>query len=233
MNSASELSQKTPTCVGIIMDGNRRWARARNLPTFEGHQKGYAKLKEVAEWCKEAGVAHLALYAFSTENWNRSKEEVSYLMDLFGIMLRTELPKLRKENTAVYVAGKIELFPESLQKAILDMHATNPKDATQHIWVCASYGGRAEILAGVNALLASGVKEVDEQAFADSLWTAGMPEPDIIVRTSGEHRLSGFLTWASVYSELFFIDSYWPDFSKREFMDVLEEYYARERMRGV
>jgi undecaprenyl diphosphate synthase len=200
---------------------------------MEGHRKGYEKLKDVSAWCKEVGVTHLALYAFSTENWNRSKEEVAYLMDLFIFMLKTELPKLREEHTAVHVAGKIELFPPNLQKAIAEMHATNPSDATHHVWVCASYGGRAEILAGVNALLKEGVKEVDEMTFGQSLWTAGMPDPDMIIRTSGEHRLSGFLTWAGVYSELFFVDSFWPDFSKQEFTTVLEEYEARERRRGV
>lgn len=224
----------SPVCVGIIMDGNRRWARERGLPTLEGHRRGYQKLKEVAQWSRTAGVRHLAFYALSTENWKRAEEEVAYLMDLFRMVLSTELSTLRAENTAVHLVGDVERFPQDLQESIRDMHASNPIDAEHHVWLCASYGGRAEIVAAVNSLCAKSVDGViDETVFSHALWTLGMPDPDIIIRTGGEHRLSGFLTWQSVYSELFFLDPYWPDFSKEMFDQVLADFASRERRHGT
>lgn len=222
-----------PVCVGMIMDGNRRWARGRGLPTLEGHRRGYEKLKEVAQWCRSAGVHHLAIYALSTENWKRAEEEVSYLMDLFRMILSTELAALRAEKTAVHLVGDVGRFPQDLQEAIAAMHASNLVDAEYHVWLCASYGGRAEILAAARAVSAQGpIDALDEASFSRLLWTAGMPDPDVIIRTGGERRLSGFLTWQSVYSELFFLDPYWPDFSKEMFDKVLADFASRERRHG-
>lgn len=223
-----------PQSIGIIMDGNRRWARERGLPTLEGHRAGYAKLKEVAAWCRDAGVHHLAVYAFSTENWNRTTEEVSYLMDLFRMVLTKELAQVRAEGTAVHLVGQLDRLPQDMCEMVADMHAMNPPEATHHVWLCISYGGRAEILAAVNTLLTRERKDkdVDEAEFARVLWTADMPDPDLIIRAGGERRLSGFLTWSSVYSELFFPKEYWPDFSKELFMSILTEYTMRERRHG-
>ena len=130
------------------------------------------------------------------------------------------------------MAGDISLFPEDIQKAIKEMHESNPADAVQHVWLAASYGGRPEILAGVNTLLGEGTEKVTEEEFSKVLWTNGMPDPDIIVRTGGEKRLSNFLTWSSVYSELFFLDTYWPAFSKDDFNGIITEYRERERRHG-
>ncbi len=221
-----------PRCIGIIMDGNRRWARERGIPAVEGHRAGYAKLKEAASWCRDAGVQHLAVYAFSTENWNRTADEVSYLMDLFRIVFEKELSQVRAEGTAVHVIGQEDRLPKDMLDMVSEIHSTNPPDAAHHLWLCVSYGGRAEILAAVNALLASGAKSVSEDAFTRALWTADMPDPDIIIRTGGEHRLSGFLTWSSVYSELFFTKEYWPDLSKEHFLRILSDYALRERRLG-
>ncbi len=214
------------------MDGNRRWARERGLPTLEGHRKGYQKLKQVMEWCRDAGVTHLVVYALSTENWNRAKEEVSYLMDLFRTTITTEMKHLQKEGVAVHFAGDLSRFPEDLQEQMSAVHEANKRNASSHLWIAGGYGGRPEILEAVNKIIAEGITQVDERTFASRLWTSGMPDPDIIVRTGGEKRLSNFLPWQSVYSELFFVDTYWPAFSKREFDSILRAYARRERRMG-
>ncbi len=226
------METQVPHSIGIIMDGNRRWARERGLPTLEGHRAGYAKLKEVAAWCRDVGVRHLAVYAFSTENWKRDVNEVAYLMDFMRIAFREQLSELRKERTAVHIVGKLDLLPADLQETVCTLHDTNPSDATHHLWACVSYGGRAEIVDAVNVLREEdGV--VDEDAITRALWTAAMPAPDIIVRTGGEKRLSNFLMWHSGYSELFFLDTLWPDFSRDTFDTVIAEFMARKRNFGV
>lgn len=214
------------------MDGNRRWARERGLPTLEGHKKGYETFKQVAAWCKEQDIEHLAVYAFSTENWNRSKEEVGYLMRLMRDLLTKGLPQMHKEDVAIHIVGDLARFPDDIQELTEALHSKNPKSASHHLWVAASYGGRPEILAAVKTLLQEGAGEVSEQGFTDKLWTAGMPAPDIIIRTGGEKRLSNFLMWHSGYSELFFRDTLWPDFSEQELRDVLKEYAQRKRNFG-
>lgn len=222
------LEIKTPTCVGFILDGNRRWAKERNLPTIDGHKKGYTKLKETITWCNEIGIQHVVAYVFSTENWNRSKDEVGYLMDLIRFMFEKEIHKIRKENWAVRMLGDMDMFPEDIQKLIKEIHETNPANPEFTVWLAASYGGRAEILAGVNALLKEEVENVTEESFAQSLWTAEMPDPELIIRTGGNKRLSNFLAWSSTYSELFFLDMYWPDFSKEKLLSILEEFSTKK-----
>lgn len=213
------------------MDGNRRWARAHGLPTLEGHRRGYKKLEEALTWCKEAGIMHLAVYALSTENWNRSPEEVAHLVDLFRDM-SVDLKTRVEPDAAIHFVGDRTRFPEDVQRSMERTHADNPPEATHHLWVAASYGGRPEILAAVNALLARGVEHVDEATFARALWSAGMPDPDLIIRAGGEQRLSNFLTWGSVYSELYFAPTYWPAFTRREFDTILAAYATRERRHG-
>lgn len=231
----SDIESKVPACIGIIMDGNRRWARAKMLPTLEGHRKGYQKLKDVAKWCKEIGVKHFVVYAFSTENWNRSKEEVAYLMDLFREMVFKELEWLKKENACVHFIGQRERFSPDLQKGMNDLEKET-QDGVYHLYVALSYGGRAEILNAVKNAVAErgvdGVQHMSEEEFEKYLWTKGMPDPDIIIRTSGEQRLSGFLPWQGVYSELFFTDTYWPAFTQEEFNTIIKTYTERERRRG-
>lgn len=233
VDSTTHPSQPTPACVGIIMDGNRRWAHTHNLPTVEGHRKGYETLKEVAVWCKEREIHHLAVYAFSTENWKRSEEEVGYLMDLMRTLLQERLAKTQVLEEAVHVVGDYTRFPVDIQELITTLHARNSPDATYHLWVCASYGGKPEILAAVNSLLHRGVGEVTEEEFTRTLWSVGMPAPDIIIRTGGEKRLSNFLLWLSGYSELFFLDTYWPDFSKEDLNGVLTDFASRKRNYGA
>jgi len=217
-------------CVGIILDGNRRWAKARGLPTLEGHRAGMETVTNAVRFIRESGVKHLAVYAFSTENWNRESAEVSYLMSLFREAMQKQMRELGKEGIRIRFVGQRERFSADLQKAMHNTEEDTRRNDAFTLWVCLSYGGRAEIVAAANA--AAGNGDITEESFARHLWTAEMPDPDIIIRTSGEKRLSGFLTWQSVYSELFFTDTKWPDFSKEEFDSILAEFAQRERRRG-
>jgi len=217
-------------CVGIIMDGNRRWAKDRNLPKLEGHRAGSQKLKDMVRLVQSHRIAHFAVYAFSTENWNRTPEEVSYLMDLFDELIRNEIRKLGAEGIRVRFAGQYNRFSADLQQAMNDIEKQTAQNDAITLWICLSYGGRAEIVAAANAAAEQGA--LTEEMLAKNLWTSDMPDPDIIIRTGGEKRLSGFLTWQSVYSELFFTDTLWPDFTKEEFDSILAEFAARERRHG-
>lgn len=222
----------TPTCIGVILDGNRRWARAQGLPTLEGHRRGFEKTKEMLSWAHDAGIAHVVLYAFSTENWNRSEEELRYLMDLYEEFAEAWGEEIKKKNGRIRFIGQRSRFRPSLQEKMERVEKETENATGQTLWVALSYGGRAEILDAVQTLLSQGASSVTQETFEEALWSAGMPEPDLIIRTGGEQRLSNFLTWQSVYSELFFLPSYLPALTKEEFEGVLTEYAARERRRG-
>jgi len=226
------VEKSTPECVGVILDGNRRWAKEQGLSSYEGHKEGFENLKRLAEWAKEEGVPHLAVYIFSTENWKRTKEEVGYLMNMMRTQLKKQFTELKGEDVAVHFVGDLTLFDADIQELIREMHEANPKNPKRHLWLAASYGGRAEIVSAVNTLLESGAQKVTEEDFERVLWTSGMPDPDIIIRTGGDKRLSNFLTWASVYSELFFVDTFWPAFSREQFLGILKEYDERKRNFG-
>jgi undecaprenyl diphosphate synthase len=217
-------------CLGFIMDGNRRWAKELGLPTFEGHQKGAEVMRDSVKWVKEAGIPHVVYYAFSTENWKRSKEEVSWLMKLFSEMLEKQF---KEKNIRIRIVGRRKDFDTDLQKQMneLEKYSEKNENIETTVWIALSYGGRAEIIEATNRAIRNG-KEVTEETFAQLLWTADMPDPDIIVRTGGEKRLSNFMTWRSVYSELLFIDTYWPALTKVEFNGILKEYESRERRGG-
>jgi undecaprenyl diphosphate synthase len=222
---------KIPQCVGIILDGNRRWAKEQGLPAFEGHRRGMDNVEHITLAARDLGVRHLAVYAFSTENWKRTTEEVSYLMKIFEEMAKKSMARLAEENVAVRFVGQRERFSESLRAAMDEAEKKSPQDPALTLWVCLSYGGRAEIVDAARALAARG-QEITEESLAKNLWTAPMPDPDMIIRTSGEHRTSNFLIWQSVYSELFFPKVYWPEFSKSDLESILKEYAARERRLG-
>lgn len=232
MKKETQEKKQGPVCIGMIMDGNRRFAKERGLSSIEGHTKGYEKLKEVVEWMKEAQIPNLIVYAFSTENWERPKEEVSFLMELLTKVLTEQIGEFNDKGVRLIFAGDVTRFSEALQKLM-----KNAVEKTQHnkehtLVLCVSYGGRTEVLQAVNNLLKEGAESVSEEEFSQALWTRDVPDPDIIIRTSGEKRLSGFLPWQSVYSELFFVETYWPAFLKEEFLEILEEYSSRERRRG-
>lgn len=219
-------------CVGIILDGNRRWAKERGLPKLEGHREGLENVKRITRVVRDRGIKHLVVYAFSTENWKREPVEVSYLMNLFKEAIEKEFSELGREGVRIRFVGQHERFPAGLQESILNIEKETGDNAVMTLWCCLSYGGRAEILHAAQEIAQHG-ESITEESFAKHLWTAGMPDPDIIIRTSGEKRLSGFLTWESVYSELFFTDTKWPDFSGEEFDGILGEYTTRERRRGA
>jgi undecaprenyl diphosphate synthase len=231
MKKINKENKKFLTCVGIIMDGNRRWAKEKGLPVFAGHHSGYKKLKEVILWAKDADIKNLIIYAFSTENWNRSKMEVNMLMKLFGQIL-SQGNEFKKEDVKVTFVGQKKRFAKKISDGMDRMECVTNKCKTIHLSIALSYGGRAEIISTVNTILQKGIKNISEKMFTSNLWTGSIPDPDIIIRTGGERRLSNFLPWQSVYSELFFVDTYWPAFTKREFKNILYEYSKREKRKG-
>jgi undecaprenyl diphosphate synthase len=226
-------NQNIPQCVGFIMDGNRRWAQKQGVSSFEGHAQGYGALKEMIEAVYEAHIPHMVCYAFSTENWNRSKEEVEYLMKLLGQGI-AEFPTMsRKEgkHIRVRIIGERDRLSPELQRSIAEAENDKDDEVALTVWIALSYGGRAEIVDAVNRAISIGAP-VTEETFATLLWTGEMPDPDIVIRTSGEKRISNFLLWKSAYSEFFFIDTLWPDFGKTEFQSILEQYAKRVRRIG-
>ncbi|MCF7815866.1 MAG: di-trans,poly-cis-decaprenylcistransferase [Candidatus Pacebacteria bacterium] len=223
----------TPQCVGFIMDGNRRWAKAQGLKTFDGHAKGYEVLQELITAVHAANIPHMVCYAFSTENWKRTEDEVGYLMNLLKHAF-SEFRKKRKTDTRrinIRVIGERERLSPVLQDEISFIEEQNYDDPELTVWIAFSYGGRAEIVDAVNRAYLSGQK-ITEESFGSFLWTKDMPDPDLVIRTSGEERLSNFLLWQTAYSELFFTKTLWPDFGESEFQSILEQYTNRKRRIG-
>jgi len=218
--------------LGIIMDGNRRWATTRRLPSFEGHRAGYKKIEDVLHWCRDAGIKILTLYAFSTENWQRSKKEVDFLMKLFHLALTKNINKLHKNNVCVRVIGCKKGLSEKIKKAIESSEELTKKNTAAVLNLAINYGGRLELVDAFNKILKNPPKEITEELISQNVYTAGLPDPDLIIRTSGERRLSGFLTWQSAYSELYFIKHHWPEFSKEDFNDILNDFANRQRRFG-
>lgn len=221
-----------PLSVGIIMDGNRRWAKARGLSTLEGHREGYAKLKEIINWSKEAGIGYVTVYAFSTENWNRTEEEVGYLMNLFRTVIGEVTKEAKEKGIKLVYIGQRERFAEDIRTAMNESEQSTRECTALTLAVALSYGGRQEIIDAVHRIPGDKIATITEEEFSKMLWTKDIADPDLIIRTSGEERLSNFLPWQSVYSEFFFTKTLWPDFSKDEFLSIIEEYHARERRLG-
>jgi undecaprenyl diphosphate synthase len=222
--------ENVPDCVGIIMDGNRRWAKNIGLPKLEGHRRGLNNIEHIARAAAEAGIKHLVLYALSTENLKRAEDEVSYFMGLAIEAANTKLADLGKENVRVRFAGNLTLLPQAVQDAVQKVAEDTKNNTGLTLWFCLAYGGRAELAAAASMAAKEG--EVTEESLSAHLWTAGMPDPDIIIRPGGEKRISNFLLWQGAYSELFFLDMMWPDFAKEDLTKVLGEFAARERRIG-
>jgi undecaprenyl diphosphate synthase len=220
--------------LAIILDGNRRWARSQGLPTLEGHRRGYDNVKTIGVAAIERGIKHFTVFAFSTENWKRSAEEVSYLMDLLYLLLTTEIDFLRKHDVRLQVIGRREGLSEKIQKAIVEAEAATASHSRGQFNVCINYGGRAEIVDAVKAIISEGHRpeEITEEFIASKIWMAGIPDVDLWVRTSGEQRLSGFLTWSSTYAELLFVEKHWPAFSIEDLDAAIAEFHDRERRFG-
>lgn len=215
-----------PHHIAIIMDGNRRWAKKRGLPASLGHKKGYENFKKIAEACYKMGVKILTVYAFSTENWKRSKTEVSFLMNLFENVLKNELNFFRDKKIKFNAIGQIKRLPDKLQKLVSEAMNETKNNKGGVLNLAMSYGGRAEILDAVK----KSIKE--KKSFEDCLYIAGQPDPDLLIRTGGEMRLSGFLPWQSVYSELYFSEKMWPDFGEKDLMLAIKEFQNRKRRFG-
>ena len=228
-----------PRTVGIIMDGNRRWRKARGLSTTEGHLAGKEVLSRLFDDYgaiqEKWGTENYIFYAFSTENWSRSVEEVAALMGIFEQAFeefKKIAERLQKHGLRMRFVGARERFSDKLQKLMQEIEESTAQGTGGTIAFAVSYGGRAEILQAVNQLIEDGQETVTEELLGGKLWTAGIPDPDLIIRTSGEQRLSNFLTWQGVYSELAFTDTLWPDFTTGELEKIFEDYALRERRKG-
>ncbi len=227
-----------PRHIGIIMDGNGRWAKNKGLPRSKGHVKGAEVFKEITTYCRDIGIKYLTVYAFSTENWSRPKLEVDFLINLFKKQLSKALKDFSHENIKVNFLGDILAFPPSLVSLINDAKKTTENNTGMVLNIALNYGGRSEILNAANALvkeiLAGNLdkSKVTIESFENYLYTHGQPNPDIIIRTSGEFRISNFLIWQSAYSEYFFVKTLWPDFTKEDLNDIITKYSKRNRRFG-
>ena len=224
---------KKPKHVAIIMDGNRRWAKERNLPTFEGHSRGYEKVKSISRAFLNRGVDIVTFFAFSTENWNRSSEEVNYLMKLIGVSLSTELDSFIQDGYKLVISGRTAELPGDLPEICQEAMQKTSMNTKGIINICLNYGGQAEIVDAVKKIIKNNltVDQIHEGIIKKYLYNQ-LVDPDIIIRTSGEQRLSGFMLWGSAYSELFFLKKYWPDFEELDVDAVLKEYNERDRRFG-
>lgn len=220
--------------LAVIMDGNGRWAERRGLPVAEGHRAGTKALRRTVEAAIDLGVQSLAVYAFSTENWSRSPDEVEDLMAIFAETIDRELPELSAQGVRTRFIGRRDRAPAELRRKMEETEALTAANDRLRLWIAFDYGGRAELVDAVRALVADGVPadDVDEEALRARLYAPEMPDPDLLVRTSGEERISNFLLWQVAYAELVFVDTLWPDFGENDLRGALEEYAGRQRRFG-
>jgi len=230
---------KLPRHIAIIMDGNGRWATKNGLRRIAGHRKGAEAVRKVIRKCREIGIEYLTLYAFSVENWSRPEGEIKALMSLLEEFLTSELREMLVNDIRLTTIGDIDALYEKVKKALYEAIEKTSVNDGMTLTLALSYGGRDEIVEAVRRILQDskegGIeeKEITKETFADYLYTTGMPDPDLLIRTSGEYRLSNFLLWQSAYTELYFIDVLWPDFSEENFVDIIVDYQHRERRFGL
>jgi undecaprenyl diphosphate synthase len=230
--------KRLPNHVAIIMDGNGRWAERRHLPRIAGHRAGMKRVRDVIDTCARLHLPCLTLYAFSLENWRRPETEVDFLMRLLREYLKRELPEIHKNNIQLLIIGRAEQLPESVRKDITDAMRQTARNTGMKLVVALNYGGRAELADAFNAMLdhirANGLAafRADEQTISDHLYTAGLPDPDLLIRTSGEMRVSNFLLWQIAYAEIYVTETLWPDFSRPRLLEALIDYQKRERRYG-
>jgi undecaprenyl diphosphate synthase len=220
--------------VAIIMDGNGRWAKRRGLPIAVGHRAGTRALRRTVESAIELGVQNLVVYAFSTENWSRPQHEVDALMEIFGETIERELPDLAEQGVRVRFIGRRDRAPDDLRRRMDAMEDRTGLNTRINLWVAFDYGGRSELVEAARRIVESGVEaaDIDENVFAAHLYAPELPDPDLLIRTSGELRISNFLLWQVAYSELVFVDKLWPDFEARDLRAALSEYAQRRRRFG-
>ncbi len=221
-----------PIHVAIIMDGNGRWAQKRGLPRIEGHRRGAVKAEKVVGWAAQENIKYLTLYTFSTENWKRPKEEVSFLFSLLVDMLRKKLKRIMEQGVRLRFSGRLHELPKEIYEVCADFEETTKTNSTIQVILALNYGGRAELVDAFNKAIKSGVKELDETTLRNFLYLPDVPDPDLVIRTAGEERLSNFLIWQTAYSELYFTKTLWPDFSREDFKKALEDFKKRDRKFG-
>ncbi len=230
---------KLPKHIAIIMDGNGRWAKKRGLPRVMGHKAGMASLKETVRACSDLGVEFLTVYAFSTENWRRPMDEVSFLMNLLVEYMKKEISELHENKVKIKVLGEMEVLPEQTRTEILRALELTKDNTGLQFNIALNYGGRLEILKACKEIAQKAkaglidTDKIDETLFAAHLYTGTDLDPDLIIRTSGEKRLSNFLLWQSAYSELVFMDVPWPEFNRQSLLDAIHEYQSRDRRYGA
>lgn len=223
---------KIPKHVGIIMDGNGRWAKQRGLKRTMGHEKGAKVAEDVIQWASDMGIRYLTLYSFSTENWKRPKEEVSFLFSLMVRYLESRLNKIIKENVRVRFTGRIEELPQEVFEVCKRIEEKSRNNSKIDVILAVNYGGRREIVDAVNNLLKEKKNNITIEDISNNLYLPDVPDPELVIRTSGEVRISNFLLWQIAYSELYFTNTLWPDFTKEDLIRALEDYSTRDRRFG-
>ena len=220
--------------IAVIMDGNRRWAKEKNLPSAMGHKNGVDALKTTLRACKDFGIKYLTVYAFSTENWKRKKEEVDFLMELLAITLTNELAEMHSEGVVISFIGDISKLSDKLQKILANSVETTKNNSGVHLQIAFNYGARDEIVHAVKSIVERGVKSEDitEEMISENLYTKNIPDPDLLIRTGGEKRISNYLLWQIAYSEILVTDEYWPEFGRDSLAEAVEEFKNRQRRFG-
>ena len=218
--------------IAIIMDGNRRWAKEKNLPSALGHKKGVDALKKTLRACDDFGIKYLTVYAFSTENWNRKKEEVDFLMELLATTLTNELEEMHSEGVKISFIGDIKKLSPKLQKILENSVNLTQNNTGVNLQIAFNYGSRAEIVHAVKNIIAEGISDITEDVISDHLYTKNIPDPDLLIRTGGEIRISNYLLWQIAYSEILITDQYWPDFDKTSLELAVQEFYKRQSRFG-
>ena len=220
--------------IAIIMDGNRRWAKERNLPSMLGHKKGVDALKNTLRACKDFGIKFLTVYAFSTENWNRKQDEVDYLMELVAVTLTNELTEMHNEGVQIRFIGDLERLSENLQKILANAVETTKNNTGVVLQIALNYGARDELTNAVKNIVASGIKadDITAEVVSNYLYTVGVPDPDVLIRTGGEQRISNYLLWQIAYSEIIIRNEFWPEFGKELLSESIQEFGKRQRRYG-
>lgn len=228
----SELLLKIPSHVAIVMDGNGRWAKGRSLPRLMGHRTGMRNLERITALIKKYGVRYFSVYAFSTENWSRPQKEIEGLMSFFRYYIRRKVDSVYKEGGRIRFAGRRDRLPDDIVELMRETEERTKDAQVFDLILCVDYGGRTEILDAVNKIIASKTESVTEADLRSHLYLPDVPDPDLIIRTSGEFRTSNFWLWQGAYSEYYFTSTFWPAFDEAEFMRALESYSGRERRYG-
>ncbi|MEO5363252.1 MAG: isoprenyl transferase [Magnetococcus sp. DMHC-8] len=239
MSDLTLSQRRLPRHVAIVMDGNGRWARARLLPRVEGHRQGVKAVRRTVEACLHFNIPILTLYTFSSENWKRPEDEVSALMNLLAFHLRNEMDELVREQVCFRALGRVHELPDSIQRQVRELEDRTQGNAQLRFNIAVNYGGRQELVDAARSMMRAAVagrlapEDVDEERFAQFLTTVGMDDPDLLIRTGGEQRISNFLLWQMAYTELVFLPVYWPDFDANHLRMAIEEFGGRERRFGA